>query len=303
MLGYRPIYSIQRMRYIFFRLGNIATDIAYILSSEYKVPNRKKLLCDYLRLRTKAFLNQWINFKKEHFLSFTVVFADYSLFFETFRQIFIRHSYYFETNSDTPRIIDCGGNAGMSVLYFKHLFPKSNITVFEPSETIQPVIRENISRNKIEGVTLEPYAVSKKDGTASFYDRGPGSCGNTLMETVFDTTIQKGGTKEEKTHTVQTRRLSPYIKTNIDLLKLDIEGAEGMVIEELHTAGALNKIQTIAMEYHYYPANTENNLGAMLSTFEKENRGYHIYLDELIPGSSAPQNSYYTLIRSTRTKK
>ena len=294
------------MRYIFFRLGAIATDIAYVLSSEYKIPNRRKLLCDYLRLRVKAFLNQWIDFKTERFLSFVVVFDNYSLFFETFRQVFIRHSYYFNTNSPAPIIIDCGGNAGMSVLYFKYLFPKSKITVFEPSTSIQPVIRENLKRNNIVDVTLEPYAVSKTDGTASFYDRGPGSCGNTLMETVFDTTIQKGGTKEEKTHTVTTRRLSPYIKSDIDLLKLDIEGAEGMVVEELHKANVLGKIKTIVMEYHYYPANTENYLGNMLSVFEKENRAYQIYLDELIPGSSillSEKSGYYTLIRSMVAKK
>ncbi len=295
------------MRHFFFRLSSIIADISYILSPEYKVSRRGQLLCDYLRLRFKVFLNRWIYFKTEHFLGFTVVFANYSLFFETFRQVFIRHSYYFETKSTTPSIIDCGGNAGLSVLYFKYLFPHSKITVFEPSEAIQPVIRENISRNKLENVTLEPYAVSKTDGTASFYDRGTGSCGNTLMETVFDNTRQKGSDKKDQmTHTVQTRRLSTYIKNNVDLLKLDIEGAEGLVIEELTEAKVLGKIQTIVMEYHYYPSNTENYLGKMLSTFEKEGREYQIYLDELIPGSSmllSEKSGYYSLIRSMVAKK
>lgn len=296
------------MRHFFFRLSSIIADISYILSPEYKINNRTQLLCDYLRLRFKVFLNRWVYFKTEHFLSFTVVFANYSLFFETFRQTFIRHSYYFKTDTQTPTIIDCGGNAGLSVLYFKYLFPGSKITVFEPSEAIQPIIRENISRNKLENVTLEPYAVSKTDGTASFYDRGTGSCGNTLIETVFDNTKQKGSEKkDDMTHVVKTRRLSTYIKSTIDLLKLDIEGAEGLVIEELKEAGVLQKINTVVMEYHYYPSNIDNHLGKILSTFEKEGRDYQIYLDELTPGASMilseDNGGYYSLIRSVVTKK
>jgi hypothetical protein len=123
------------------------------------------------------------------------------------------------------------------------------------------------------------------------------------METVFDSTIQKGGTKDEKTHTVHTRRLSPYIKTNIDLLKLDIEGAEGLVIEELREAGVLKKIGAIVMEYHYYPTNKDNSLEKILSVFEKEKREHQIYLDEVFPGSSSERSGYYCLIRSMSTEK
>jgi FkbM family methyltransferase len=43
-----------------------------------------------------------------------------------------------------PVIIDCGGNIGLSVLYFKYLFPNSVITVFEPSPPVFEILKENI---------------------------------------------------------------------------------------------------------------------------------------------------------------
>lgn len=288
------------MRHGIERISATLADIAFILSPAYRQPRRGKLLADYLRMRMKVFLNRWIYFKQEKFLGFTVVFANYSLFFEEFRQIFVRQSYYFNSKTDDPTIIDCGGNAGVSILYFKHHHPRSKVTVFEPSRDILPVIRKNIEMNQLTDVRLEPFAVSSTDGKATFYDRGTGSCGSTLMETVYDSTTPKKDIERDG-QTVETRRLSPYIKGKIDLLKLDIEGAEGLVIKELSEAGALQKIGTIVMEYHYYPSNTDNSLAAMLDTFERGGRTYQIYLDELTPGSSIALDSgsgYYCLIRS-----
>ncbi|HEY0908367.1 MAG TPA: FkbM family methyltransferase [Candidatus Paceibacterota bacterium] len=293
------------MRYSFYRIASFALDIAYILSPEYKLPARSKLLCDYLRMRLKAFVNRWMHFKTEHFLGFTVSFVEYHLFFETFRQVFVRQSYYFEPGTDSPTIIDCGGNAGMSVLYFKHMFPSCKIRVFEPSAEVRPILEQNISKNSLKDVEIEPYAVSNKDGKVSFYNRGPGSYGSTIVESVFDVTIQKGESTKENAETVTTKRLSPYVQGPIDLLKLDIEGAEEMVLRELREAGVLGKIKTCVLEYHYSLGTSDNKLGDILSTFERDGREYQVYLDEFMPGASMmleKANSYYCLIRSTVKK-
>lgn len=283
------------------KIGAIFTDMSYILSPHYKQPRRGRLLADYVRMRLKVFLNNWIYFKDERFLSYRVVFANYSLFFEEFRQTFVRHSYYFETDKEAPTIIDCGGNMGMSLLYFKYLYPRSNLTVFEPSASILHIIKENIVGNGLSGIRLEEYAVSKEDGVATLFNRGTGSCGSTLLKSIFESDMyKKKNSTEDK---VVTKRLSPYIQGEIDMLKMDIEGAEGDVIQELSAARAFSKIQNLAFEYHYYPGNKSNSLGPILAVLEKEKRDYQVFLDDLTPGVSvllSKKSGYYCLIRSPR---
>lgn len=280
------------IRDAFNKIGAVLTDVSYILSPEYRLPSRKRLLADYIRLRFKVFLNNWLTFREERFLGYRVRFANYSLFFETFRQIFVRQSYYFKTDKDDPAIIDCGGNMGVSVLYFKYLYPRSKIIVFEPSPEILPILKDNLSRNSLKDVTLREYAISGIDGEATFYERGTGSCGSTLVGSVTEPKATK--------HTVQTRRLSSFIEGRIDMLKLDIEGAEGGALEDLHTSKMLDRIGCIALEYHYFKGNSDNSLGKILSSIERCGRDYQIYLDEVTPGASLSLlkgGIYYCLVR------
>jgi len=143
------------------------SDIESVFSPSHPNARRWQLLRDYLRLRVKASLNRWFHFKHERFLSYYVEFPDYEIFFVEFRQIFVLHAYHFRASHSAPRIIDCGGNIGMSVLYFKHLYPDSSITIFEPSREVLPAIRSNIERNKLHNVTLIEKAVNGKNSTAN----------------------------------------------------------------------------------------------------------------------------------------
>ncbi len=280
----------------FERAGAIFTDISYILSPNYFHPNRKKILLDYIRLRLKVSLHRWVKFKKEKILSFDVYFYNYSLFFEEFRQIFIRQSYYFYTEKEEPEIIDCGGNIGVSILYFKYMYPNSKITVFEPSPEVYEIIEKNINKNKLKNITLEKSALSSEEGTSSFFLRGTGSCGSTLKEGVFDTSETDKKHKEKKTVQVKTQRLSKFINNKIDFLKMDIEGSEGEVLEELKKTNTLKDIRKIAFEYHYYKENKNNRLQNILSILEENNFSHEIYLDETTPRKE--NESYYCLIKT-----
>lgn len=45
---------------------------------------------------------------------------------------FEKEEYKFELKTETPFIIDCGAHIGITSLYFKKFFPKSEILAFEP---------------------------------------------------------------------------------------------------------------------------------------------------------------------------
>ena len=53
---------------------------------------------------------------------------DVPRFMENKSMLFDRELYRFATTEDVPRIIDCGARIGLSTCYFKHLYPKSDIS-------------------------------------------------------------------------------------------------------------------------------------------------------------------------------
>lgn len=256
------------------------SDLEHLTSRAYRLPKRGQLIRDYLRIRVKASLNRWFHFQEERFAGYTVELLNYDIFLAEFRQIFVRNTYYFEPQSETPRVIDGGGNMGMSVLYFKHLAPQARITVFEPSREIVDLLQKNIERNHLQDVEVVHAGISEEDGELTMYPRGAAACGNTLEAGISAaTSVQKASSVQP--YQVKTTRLSPYLQAPVDLLKLDIEGSEGGVVKELANAGMLPQIRTCVMEYHYYPQVPKNALADLLKRFETAGFGTQVYWEEV----------------------
>ena len=52
--------------------------------------------------------------------------------------------------------------------------------------------------------------------------------------------------------TIECRRLSSFIISEADLLKVDVEGAEQLVLLDLAQSGELRLIKQIHLEYHHH---------------------------------------------------
>jgi len=65
----------------------------------------------------------------------------------------------------------------------------------------------------------------------------------------------KGRLPTEKTFvvTVPVEPLSKFINGKVDLLKIDVEGSEDKIIQELKTSGKINQVRTAIIEYHWSP--------------------------------------------------
>src|SRR4051794_24416776 len=74
--------------------------------------------------------------------------------------LFDNHIYGFRSEESAPRILDLGGNIGMSVIYFKDLYPAATIVALEPDPAIFPYLEENLRLNGLEGVELLQAAVA-----------------------------------------------------------------------------------------------------------------------------------------------
>ncbi len=163
--------------------------------------------------------------------------VDSSSFIWMYQEIFEREIYRFRANTERPYIIDCGANIGLSVLYFKQLYPKSHIVAFEPDEKIFEVLARNIERSGYDDIDLHCRAVWTSETTLSFMREG--ADGGRLS-----------GAGDSQDRLVPTVRLRDYLNVSVDFLKLDIEGAETDVLEDC--ADLLGNVHTLFVEYHSF---------------------------------------------------
>ena len=77
--------------------------------------------------------------------------------------------------------------------------------------------------------------------------------------------------------------LSDYIVEPVDLLKLDIEGAERRVLEELVKRGKLHMIRELIVEYHHHITCEDDELSRVLRMLESHGFGYQVQADFALP--------------------
>jgi FkbM family methyltransferase len=188
-----------------------------------------------------------------------------------FDEIFVADSYWFETDRTAPFIIDCGSNIGMSILYFKFVYPDAEIIAFEPSEDAFARLAENIEINNLSGVQVHQVALAAGEGTAVFY-YDPDNLGSLLMST-----DPKRMAKARRM--VETVRLSTYVTRSVDLLKIDVEGAELQILRELQSSGKLSSISEMVIEYHHHIDSSVDDFSTILRLLEENDFGYQIACD------------------------
>lgn len=156
-------------------------------------------------------------------------------------ELFVNLSYAFDARSPAPRIVDCGANIGMSVLFFKAWSPEASVLAIEPDAEAFRYLQHLIALNSLRGVELMNVAIARERGIADFYS-GPQGAG--IQASLHP---DWGGASAARVATIP---LSDVIQGPIDLLKLDIEGAEYDAIEDLERHDRLRWIRELIVECH-----------------------------------------------------
>lgn len=161
-------------------------------------------------------------------------------------EIFKQEIYKLDLQTDSPIIFDLGSHIGLSILYFKFNYPNAQIIGFEPNPNIFPLLEENIYLNNLQDVELHNIALSDNNGVRDFY-----------IDNQYDAFSTSGftpnawnGKQSTTSICVKTEKLSQYINSPIDLMKIDIEGAERGVLMELEDENKLRYIKNIIVESH-----------------------------------------------------
>jgi FkbM family methyltransferase len=196
---------------------------------------------------------------------------NYRHFIDLFEEIFLGRCYLFTSKNPAPRIIDAGGNIGMSVCYFKTLYPAARIDVFEADPATAEILRRNVEHNGWHDCRVHSAAVSETDGELTFYSRTDDETSS------FNSTVaERMGSSAHEAIKVKAVRLSPYLDGPIDLLKVDVEGAEQGVFRELAASGRLQQVDQMFIEYHHHIRKDSDDFGPFLSLLEAQGFGYAI---------------------------
>jgi FkbM family methyltransferase len=151
------------------------------------------------------------------------------------KEIFIDKVYEISTEENSPYIIDCGANIGLSVIYLKSRYPNSTIIAFEPDKNNFSLLQHNTQN--LAGIQLENKAVWNADEKLIF-----------TMDGTQSSSLIKGELPSLPSQEVSAIRLKNLIDREVFFLKMDIEGAEYRVIKDCRDV--LGKVKFLFVEYH-----------------------------------------------------
>jgi FkbM family methyltransferase len=195
----------------------------------------------------------------------TINYFDRAPLCETFADIFIRRDYDFVARTPRPFVVDAGANIGLATLFFKQRYPQARVLAFEPEPATFEALERNVEENGLDDVTAFPYALAREDGEVRLTG-APGGLGTTTLV----------GEGKSSHFIVEARRLSSFIDEPVDMLKLDVEGAEHAVLDDLASTSKLSLIREMTVEYHHNLSLEDGTLGELLSLLETHGFGYQL---------------------------
>lgn len=193
---------------------------------------------------------------------FKVISPDYETLSFLVKEKFVYQQYYFEESNTSPIIFDCGSSIGISVLYFKNLYPGSVIYAFEPNPSAFYFLQHNVSSNNLTNTHCYNLALSNKKDTVDFFIPKERSFINAK-------TVQQDLT-EFKVTRVSSVPLSEFLLTfsEVHVVKIDVEGSEVDIMEDLKMEVLKRKIvKKFIIEFHTGIHTKESTLHDFLATF------------------------------------
>lgn len=174
------------------------------------------------------------------------------------RENFVSNIYDFNFEKyimgDIETIVDLGANIGLSSLYFQYRFPKAMITCVEPVQDNIDVLTKNKNQNKFNW-NIVKGAIQDKEGTVTLHPNEWWSS-STVTEKVANSRENKDG-RLEKILKMPTEDVNAYTldsimsmsnMDHIDILKMDIEGAEEDTI--LNAGEWIKNVKILIVEIH-----------------------------------------------------
>jgi len=203
-------------------------------------------------------------------MEYDLQYSDLLSFCPQWQDIFVKRALDFATASPAPRILDCGANIGVASLFFRKRYPKARITAFEADPSLFALLDANLGANGAQDVERKHLAVWTAAGTLTFRSEGSDS----------GMIASLPGAVDGRSVVVPSVRLRDVLEAEpaIDLLKLDIEGAEDAVLADCEPS--LGRVRALIMDLHEFDA-ASRQVPRVLDLLARA--GFTYAIDDFVP--------------------
>jgi FkbM family methyltransferase len=198
--------------------------------------------------------------------------ADADSFLSAHYDIFVEQIYRFPFEHDAPSIVDLGANIGLATLWFKRHYPRARIVALEPDPAIFAHLERNVRGNGFSDVELLNQAAWDKDTELFFLPDGADG-GRALGASSVGESATAGRIRIKAMAVARLLEARP-----VDFLKIDIEGAEDVVMEACRPL--LPRVQRLFVEYHARKA-APPALGGIVKAIEAA--GFLLHVENVTP--------------------
>ena len=158
----------------------------------------------------------------------------------TYDEVILKENYRIDTPVKATTILDCGSNIGLSAIFFKNKFPEATIICVEPELSNYEMLLKNVEL--YDKVVTYQAGIWNKSAYLTIQNDKAEKYAFTVCET------------EKDTHgSIRAISISDIMRENkletIDILKIDIEGAEKEVFKSDYDYW-LSRTNLIIIELH-----------------------------------------------------
>lgn len=179
-----------------------------------------------------------------------------------FSEAFTHRYYDFDLPSEPKTILDLGANIGFTMLFFARKYPLAHLAAVEPIPANIELLRQNLQSNGVEA-EIFAKAVAVKDGVITMR-MSEHDYGHKVADISFGRAVD-GNECEVPAVTIPSL-LTQLGWDRVGLLKIDIEGYEGILLQ--HDADWLRRVDALCIEIH--EGFTSHDLGEIAARFEFE---------------------------------
>jgi FkbM family methyltransferase len=192
-------------------------------------------------------------------------------------------------NKEAVTIFDVGAHIGDISKVYNDLFPKSTIYSFEPFPQSFAALQKNVQQH--QNIHVINFGLADRRGSLPFHEN-TSSVTNSLLEpdAAADTTWGFGVVRSKGTAHCQFTTLDEFVAENgisfIDILKMDVQGAETQILDGAKKMLAFHRIGLIYTEIITMPTYKDQKpFWEILKRFDDAGmRLYNMYNFSLLGG-------------------
>ena len=158
-----------------------------------------------------------------------------------YNQVFGIEQYLLRTEKTVRTVIDAGANIGASAVFFAKTYPHSQIIAIEPDTDNFRVLEKNIAM--FPQIKAIKAGLWHEGGIGHIKDGGDG---------FWALQVEKVEREDIDAETIKLKTLPEVMNDSgfdeIDYLKIDIEGAEKMILQNI--GGFFDKVNILVIECH-----------------------------------------------------